>query len=183
MSARRIADHDPLAAATHMTRDELLTQLTKLLPAQFEQVLFRARVPPEYLPGSGSPQATRAVEVIRYFDQQNRLPEIVRAIQQGSHRQDSTAASSEADPAATRRGARPRRLAALAPLVIAAATGAAALGLLAVMLSSAPMLVRLGLTGHVWYVLLSLLGLFTAVTVFSLFKSYARYSGKALGGT
>ncbi len=71
----------------------------------------------------------------------------------------------------------------MAPLVVAAATGAAALALLVVMLSSAPMLVRVGLTGHVWYVLLILLGLFAAITVFSLFKSYARYRGKALGGT
>ncbi len=45
------------------------------------------------------------------------------------------------------------------------------------------MLVRVGLTGHVWYVLLLVLGLFAAVTVFSLFKSYARYRGKALGVT
>jgi hypothetical protein len=51
------------------------------------------------------------------------------------------------------------------------------------MLSSAPMLVRVGLTGHVWYVLLLLFGLFAAATVFSLVRSYARYRGKALGGT
>jgi len=71
----------------------------------------------------------------------------------------------------------------MAPLVVAAATGAAALALLVLMVWSAPMLVRVGLTGHVWYVLLLLLGLFAAVTVFSLFKSYARYRGKVLGGT
>lgn len=45
------------------------------------------------------------------------------------------------------------------------------------------MLVGIGLTGHVWYVLLLLLGVAAAVTVFSLFKSYARYTGKVLGGT
>jgi hypothetical protein len=67
--------------------------------------------------------------------------------------------------------------------VVAAATGTAALALLVLMVSSAPMLVRVGLTGHVWYVLLLLLGLSAAVTVFSLFKSYARYRGQALGGT
>lgn len=175
--------HNPRATATHMTREELLDRLTKLLPAQFEAVLFRAKVPPEYLPGTSSTQATRAIEVIRYFDQQNRLPELARAIQEVSHWQDSTADSSDAGPAGEPRGPQRRRSRARAPLVVAAATGAAALGLLAVMLSSAPTLVRLGLTGHVWYVLLLLLGLSAAVTVFSLFKSYARYRGKALGGS
>lgn len=172
-----------LATATPMTRDELLTQLTKLLPAQFEQVIFRAKVPPELLPGSGSGQATRAVEAIRYLEQQNRLPELARAIQEVSHWQDSTAASPEAGMAGGRWDGQPRRPRALAPLVVAAATGAAALGLLVVMLSSASMLVRVGLAGHIWYVLLLLFGLSAAVTVFSLFKSYARYRGKVLGGT
>jgi hypothetical protein len=51
------------------------------------------------------------------------------------------------------------------------------------MLGSAQMLVGLGLTGHVWYVLLLLLGLAAAIIVFSFFKSYARYTGKVLGGT
>lgn len=69
------------------------------------------------------------------------------------------------------------------PLVIAAATGAAALVVLGLLLASARTPVRIGLTGHVWYVLLLLLGLFAAVTVLSLFKSYARYRRKALGGT
>jgi hypothetical protein len=51
------------------------------------------------------------------------------------------------------------------------------------MLSSAPALVRVGLTGHIWYVLLLLLGLFAAITIFALFKSYARYRGQPLEGT
>jgi hypothetical protein len=154
-----------------MTSDELLTQLTKLLPAQFEQVLFQAKIPPEYLSTSTGPQATRAIEVIRYLEQQNRLSELARAIEAVATGQHTP---SKPDV---------RRSSALAPLVVAAATGAAALGLLVVMLSSAPMLVRVGLIGHIWYVLLLLLGLSAAVTVFSLFKSYARYRGKGLGGT
>jgi hypothetical protein len=169
-----------------MTPDELLAQLTKLLPAQFDEVVFRVRLPPAHLSTSSSPQATRAVEVIRALEPQNRLPELARAIEYVITRQHAGATSPEAAAAV----AQPRALKqevhhpqALAPLVIAAATGAAALGLLGLMVSSAPMLVRVGLTGHVWYVLLSLLGLFAGVTVFSLFKSYARYRGKALGGT
>jgi hypothetical protein len=159
-----------------MTREELLAQLAKLLPAQFEEVLFRAKLPQEYLPASSTPQATRAIEVIRYLEQQDRLPELARVIEYVVIRQGSTATGPQAGTATHPPRAR-------APLVVAAATGAAALGLLAVMLSSAQMLVRAGMTDYVWYVLLSLLGLFAAVTVFSLFKSYARYRGNALGGT
>jgi hypothetical protein len=176
---------DAQAAATHMTRDELLEQLTKLLPAQFDEVLFRVKLPPEYLSAS-SAQATRAIEVIRAFEVQNRLPELTRAIEYVVAWQHSTATSPDAATAVPPL-ARPTRDAhrsrAVAPLVAAAATGAAALALLVVMVSSAPVLVRVGLTGHVWYVLLLLLGLFAGVTVFSLFKSYARYRGKVLGGT
>lgn len=76
------ATHDPAAAATHMTREELLAQLTKLLPAQFEDVLFRAELPPEYLSASSAPQATRAIEVIRYLELQNRIPELAGAVEQ-----------------------------------------------------------------------------------------------------
>lgn len=165
------ASQDDQGAKTHLTRDELLTQLTKLLPTQFDEVLFRAKLPPEYLSASNSPQATRAIEVIRYLEPQDRLPDLARAIE--------SAVTGQRAP--SQRDA--HRSQAMAPLVVAAATGAAALALLVVMLSSAEMLVRVGLTGHVWYVLLLLLGLFAAVTVFSLFKSYARYRGKALGGT
>lgn len=72
--------HDAIVVATHMTREELLAQLTKLLPAQFDEVLFRAKLPPEYLSASSTPQATRAIEVIRYLEQQNRLLELARAM-------------------------------------------------------------------------------------------------------
>lgn len=71
----------------------------------------------------------------------------------------------------------------LVPLVVAGVAAVASIGLLAVMLWNAPMLVRLGLTGNLWYVLLLLLGLSAAVTVFALFKSYASYKGKVLHGT
>ena len=55
-------------AEVHMTRDELLRRLLGLLPAQFDVVPFRARIPPEYLPGSNAAQATRAMDAIRYFE-------------------------------------------------------------------------------------------------------------------
>lgn len=69
------------------------------------------------------------------------------------------------------------------PLLVAAVAAVAGFFLLFVMLRYADLLVRLGLTGNVWYVLLVFLGLAAAITMFSLFKSYARYTGKVLGGT
>ena len=70
-----------------------------------------------------------------------------------------------------------------APLVASAVSLVVGLGLLAVMLWKAEFLVRLGLVGHLWYVLLLVVGLAVAVCVFSLFRSYARYHGKVLNGT
>ena len=77
----------------------------------------------------------------------------------------------------------PTRSQSFVPLLVATVTGAAGIGLLLVMLGRARMLVSLGLAGHVWYVLLLLVGLAAAVTVFSLFKSYARHTGTVLSGT
>ena len=154
-----------------MTRDELLIRLKELLPAQFEEALFRAGLPQEYLSAGTAPQATRAIEAIRYLEAQHRLPQLVRALEEGH-------ASHHATTHAAKHALLPRLA-----LVVGAAGGTAVLGLLAVMLWSAPALIRVGLTGHVWYVFLLLLGLFAAITVFTLFKSYARYRGQALGGT
>lgn len=166
-----------------MTRDELLTQLTKLLPAQFDEVLFRVKLPPEYLSASNAPQATRAIEVIRTLEPQNRLPELARAIEYVVTRQHAGTILPETATAAPphARSKQARRSRALPPLLVAVATGSAALTLLVLLLSSGPTLVRVGLAGHVGYVLPLLLGLFAAVTVSSLFKSYGLYRCKVLG--
>lgn len=74
-----------------MTRDELLTRLLGLLPAQFDVVLFRLAIPPEYLAGTSAPQATRATEAIRYLEQQNQLERLARIIE------DVAAAGTAAD--------------------------------------------------------------------------------------
>lgn len=65
-----------------MTRDELLSRLPSLLTSQFDLVLFRARIPIEHLSGETAPQAKRAIEVIRYFEQQNRLAQLAEIVQQ-----------------------------------------------------------------------------------------------------
>ena len=65
-----------------MTADDLLNLLSKLLPAQFEAVLFRAKVPIEYLPAATAPQSDRAIATIRYFELQRRLDQLARTVQQ-----------------------------------------------------------------------------------------------------
>ena len=67
-------------------------------------------------------------------------------------------------------------------LAVAGLSLVAGLGLLALMIWKAELLVRMGLVGYLWYVLLLLVGLAAAVFLFSLFKSYARYSGNVLNG-
>jgi hypothetical protein len=81
---------DPYVASTQvgqteemrMTTDELFDLLSKLLPAQFEAVLFRARVPVEYLPAAIAPQTERAIATIRYFESQSRLDQLARTVHQ-----------------------------------------------------------------------------------------------------
>lgn len=65
-----------------MTREELLTQLSELLPTQFEEVLYRAKIPPKYVPGASAAQAVRAIEALRYIEQQERLEELARIVRQ-----------------------------------------------------------------------------------------------------
>ena len=65
-----------------MTREALLSRLSKLLPSQFEQVLFLARVPQEHLSAATAAQALRAVELIRYVEQQHQLDRLAQIIQQ-----------------------------------------------------------------------------------------------------
>jgi hypothetical protein len=62
-----------------MTRDELLDILYSLIPGHFEDVLFRLRVPMQYL--SQGSQATRAIEVIRYLESQNCLSTLEALLQ------------------------------------------------------------------------------------------------------
>ncbi len=69
-------------AGTPMTRDELLARLSSLLPSQFETVLFRARIPVEHLSGVSAPQAMRAMEAIRYLEQQHRLLQLAAIVQE-----------------------------------------------------------------------------------------------------
>jgi len=80
---RERAPHDAKSTGeTRTTADDLFDLLSKLLPAQFETVLFRARVPIEYLPAATAPQADRAIATIHYFELQRRLDRLARAVQQ-----------------------------------------------------------------------------------------------------
>ena len=81
------ARHDPQVGSRqteerHMTREELLTQLSELLPSQFDEVLYRAKIPAKHLPGASAAQTTRAIEALRYVEQQKQLGELARIIEQ-----------------------------------------------------------------------------------------------------
>ena len=65
-----------------MSRTELLTRLSQLLPSQFEEVLFRANIPAAYLPGISAPQTARAIEAIRYLENQDQLEQLARILQE-----------------------------------------------------------------------------------------------------
>jgi len=69
------------------------------------------------------------------------------------------------------------------PLLVAVVAAVIGVGLLVLMLTDARRLVGIGFSGHIWYVLLLFLGIATAVTTFSVLKSYARYTGHLLHGT
>ncbi len=77
----RQADSSP-TQERRMTREELLSRLSKLLSSQFEQVLYLARIPQEHLPAAAAAQASRAVELMRYVEQQNQLEQLARIVQQ-----------------------------------------------------------------------------------------------------
>jgi hypothetical protein len=70
-----------------------------------------------------------------------------------------------------------------ASLIVGAAALTFGMGIFGLMFWKAEVLVRLGLVGYFWYVLLLLLGFAAAIGLFALFRSYARYKGKVLNGT
>jgi len=69
-----------------------------------------------------------------------------------------------------------------APWLAAAITLALALAAFATLLAAPQTWVRLGVVGHVWFVVVLLLGVAVGAGAFQLTRSYATYSGKVLGG-
>ena len=59
-----------------MTREEILDALAAMLPGQFDLVVAKLAVPSGLLPGAAAPQATRAVDVVRYVEARGRLEEL-----------------------------------------------------------------------------------------------------------
>jgi CHAT domain len=64
-----------------ITGDALLAPLSGLLPSQFAEVVFRAKVPAQHIHGDSAPQVTRAIDVIRYFEQDDRLDQLARILE------------------------------------------------------------------------------------------------------
>lgn len=71
-------------------REQLLGRLSKLLPSQLEELVLRASIPLEYLPGHAASLMERVVAVVRYMEQQgdvDQLAELVEVMSQG-HRHE-----------------------------------------------------------------------------------------------
>jgi hypothetical protein len=67
-----------------MTRDELLTRLSGLLPSQFEELVFRLAIAPGQLSGTTAPQITRAIEVLRHVENTGGLARLEQLLRGGS---------------------------------------------------------------------------------------------------
>jgi hypothetical protein len=72
----------PQTQARTTTGEVLLAQLSELLPSQFEEVLYRAKIPSKHLPGASAAQTARAIEALRYIEQQKQLEVLARIIRQ-----------------------------------------------------------------------------------------------------
>lgn len=58
----------------------LYDELAGLLPAQFEEVLFRLSVPLRFLPPPSTAQSERAIALVRWMEQKNQLQELFSAL-------------------------------------------------------------------------------------------------------
>lgn len=58
------------------THDELINRMSKLLPGQFEELLLRANVAPQYLPAHTTSLMERIVAAIRYLELNGQLDQI-----------------------------------------------------------------------------------------------------------
>lgn len=63
-----------------MTRTQLLDTLNKLLPPQFEALLYRFSMPPALVRRNAT-QTEQAIDLIRYAESQNRQAELVSLLQ------------------------------------------------------------------------------------------------------
>ena len=68
-------------ATATVTAGALHDALGRLLPAQFEEVLFRMGIPAQYVSPSVVAQSTRAIEVVRFSEQQGRLRDLRATIE------------------------------------------------------------------------------------------------------
>ncbi len=76
----------------------------------------------------------------------------------------------------------PSKSSASPPFIVAGIAFISGFILLLLMLTRAEYLTQAGMVNHIWYVLLLFLGLAAAICLFSLFKGYARLTGRVLVG-
>lgn len=62
-------------------RKELLDAILGLLPGQFDVFVYKLEIPVQYIPSPQASQASRAVELLRYLEANQRLPDAFRLIE------------------------------------------------------------------------------------------------------
>lgn len=72
----RFSATQPQVPAVTWSGTTALGALQRLLPAQFEEVVFKLAVPTHYMPGASAPLTERAVVLVRILEQQGRIPEL-----------------------------------------------------------------------------------------------------------
>jgi serine/threonine protein kinase len=67
-------------AEVHATADQLLNRMSRLLPGQVEELLLRAKIPSEYLPGLTASLMERVIAALRYMEHQGRLDQLAELL-------------------------------------------------------------------------------------------------------
>lgn len=67
---------EPIQTASSVSSSEVLDAMIRLLPSQFDEIVFRLGINPSTLPGYSSSLAERAVAVVRLCERQGRLSEV-----------------------------------------------------------------------------------------------------------
>ncbi len=77
-------------------QNRLLEQLKKLLPAQFEEVMFRFGIPSEYIPSTDA-QLQKAIKLIRYAEGRGELDKLEKVIEEYLRKEQKAEGGEKAD--------------------------------------------------------------------------------------
>lgn len=83
-----------------MTKNELMSRLSHLLPAQFEEVVYRLEISQGDISHSSAPQTTRATEVLRHLENTGGLKKLEQLLQLSAQERADNAFKSRSLPSA-----------------------------------------------------------------------------------